>query len=288
MAYFGGMLRRFVSAGKTELVAAVKPIHHVDFGDFRLKIDRRDYGGRMYLMPHYAAHLSCPFERDIVEIYRPGVFLDVGANYGFIALAHHVVNPRAKIIAIEPSPLLLPFLEENLRNNGVTNRLIVPAMCTSQVSGKSDFAINPTSSQDNRVLGAKHWQTVRVSTVTIDQVLEGHGDSDFVMIKIDTQGHEAGVIAGAERFLTTRKKWAIRMEFAPKWLVSQGTDPIAFFAQLTERFRVAEIPQRARFSGDDVQNVLASTLTSDAAADFVLHVTTRAGGDGWCDLLIVP
>lgn len=288
MTFSLGMIRRPLLAVKRECLAVLRPVYEVDFGDFRLKVDTRDYGGRMYLDRQYWSHLTCPFERSIVDTFKPSVFLDVGANYGFTALAHKMINPSAKIIAVEPSPVLLPFLKDNLKNAGIADATIISAICTSNATGETTFALNPVSSQDSRVLGAKNWKTVSVPTITIDKILEEITDGAFVFIKVDTQGHEASVLSGAESFMGNTKDWALRMEFGPKWLLSQGTDPVEFLTHLVNRYSVAEIPQRARFCGDDVRSVRNAPLTDSSAAKFVRHITSRAHGDGWCDLLITP
>ncbi|UFP95977.1 FkbM family methyltransferase [Gloeobacter morelensis] len=265
----------------------LRPYRTVDFGDFSLTVDIRDYGGRMYLQPGYWADILCPIQQEITARFRPAVYLDVGANYGFTALLHFARNPECRIIAVEPSPLLVPVLEKNLRQNKCTNYHLVAAICSDTPSGGS-FALNPHSSQDNRVRGERGWRTVTVPAVTIDELLADVPEQQFVYIKIDTQGFESKVLAGGHRFFARERGWVIKMEFAPKWLRLQGTEPVAFLGDLVRRYRVVEWPKRTRFKADTLAELWGCPLLEDECAAFVQYIQGLAAGDGWCDLLIAP
>src|SRR5881397_2539866 len=85
----------------------VRPYRTIDFGEFRMTVDLRDDGGYAYLDPAYWAEVVCSVERDIVACFQPRVYLDVGANYGFTALLQHSRNRNCRIIAVEPSPVVV-------------------------------------------------------------------------------------------------------------------------------------------------------------------------------------
>ncbi len=56
---------------------------------------------------------------------RGGLFVDVGANIG----NHSVYFARFLadcVVAVEPSPQLIPVLTRNLETNGITNALVIP------------------------------------------------------------------------------------------------------------------------------------------------------------------
>lgn len=263
------------------------PREVIDFGSFTLTIDRRDGGGRQYRLPTYWAELVCPIEQDIVERLKPTIYLDVGANYGFTALLQHQKNPQCHIIAVEPSPLLIPFLELNLKTNKCINYKLVNALCSDEIT-QTSFSLNPTSSQDNRVVGEEGWPSVVVPTVTIDSLMEKVTQQDFVYIKVDVQGFEQVVLRGAHDFLTRSSEWILRLEFAPRWLRHQGADPTEFLRDLVTRYRVAEVPKRTRYKGDSLQAIYKNTLTLEDCASFTNYIQFLAKGDGWCDLMIMP
>ncbi|BAC91722.1 FkbM family methyltransferase [Gloeobacter violaceus] len=264
----------------------------VDFGKFKLTIDPRDPGGLAYHQKHYFGDLLCPLENEIVARFRPSVYLDVGANYGFTALAHAARNPGCLIIAVEPSPTLLPYLKQNLEAAGCNFRL-VDAVCSDR-PGRMPFSLNLAGSQDNRVFEdhqstpARAWKTVAAAATTVTELLQSVAVDAFAYIKVDTQGFEERVFQGADAFLRSHNRWLVRTEFAPKWLASQGTDPLMHLKNLVERYVVAELPKRTRFRGDSLSTVLDDALDPEHCQAFVQYLRGLADGDGWCDLLVVP
>lgn len=259
----------------------------INFDVFRLTVNKRDNGGRQYRQPTYWADVHCHIEQEIVDCFGPTVFLDIGANYGFTSLLHFSKNPNCQIIAVEPSPLLIPFLRRNFQDNKCDKYKLVSAICSDN-QNQATFSLNPASSQDNRVLGEKGWPIVPVSSTTIDALLEQALIKDFVYIKVDTQGFEEKVLSGGRNFLLQNSNWLLKMEFAPKWLTMQGTEPLTFLKHLINTFRVVELPKRSRFKGDSLQELFRYPLAKQDCADFIDYTQKLANGDGWCDLLIAP
>jgi len=265
----------------------------IEFGFFSLTISQQDFGGRYYKDPKFWADLYSPLNREIIDRFKPVIFLDIGANYGFTALIHHFYNQKSRVIAVEASPDLIPFLEANLKQNGLENCSIIHAIVSDKDGEISSFHLNPKSSQDNRVLGEKGWQEISVKTISINTLASGIQPEDFVFIKIDVQGYEERVFKGGEPFLSTHPHWLIKSEFAPYWLKSQGTDPVALLESLLSKYVVVEIPNRCRFRGDYLSSLVRSSLKSDDSLDFVNYIESLAKrsdgvGIGWCDLLILP
>ena len=261
----------------------------VDFGSFKLSINPRDSGGVRYLNDlNYWSDLIDPIQQEIINSFHPTIFLDIGANYGFTSLSHFSKNPHCSIIAVEASPLLIKYLEKNLQQNGCKNYILVSSVCSDRESENHPFALNPFGSQDNRVIGNQGWKNVTISSITIDSILKETKSTDFVMIKIDTQGFEQKVFYGGKNFLSNNNNWIIKTEFAPSWLISQGTNPITFLEYLVEQFLVMELPKRPRFKGDSLRILTKNMLKKKECSDFVNYIQSLAKQNGWCDLLIFP
>jgi FkbM family methyltransferase len=259
----------------------------VDFGHFKLHINPRDVGGRAYRSSSYRDELLCTLQREIVRNVQPVAYIDIGANYGFTALAHHYFNPKARIIAVEPSPVLLPILTKNLSVVPPALLEIVPAICGANEDKAVEFAINPTHSQDSRVKGEPGWRTTSVQSTTLSALMAKHAPQGRIYIKIDTQGFEESVFAGAAG-LDKRNDWIIKTEFAPTWLIKHGTNPAAFLEGLCRRYTVCELSKRTRFKADSLEQLKRGALKSEEAAPFVNYIQSLSGGEGWCDLLILP
>ena len=261
----------------------------IDFLEFKLIVNKFDVGGSVYADRNYLSELFCPIHNEIVSIFKPTIFLDVGANYGFTSLLHFSKNPNCKIIAVEPSLSILSYLERNLKYNGCNNYYLFNAVCSNQDLEFFGFSVNPCDSQDSRVIGETGWQQVSIPSISIDSILKDTSDNDFIFIKVDTQGFEERVFLGGEYFLLNNSNWLVKTEFAPWWLVSQETDPVNFLEYLIERYRVVELPKRTRFKGDNLDLLLNNTLEKAECSDFVKYIQSLAMKDtGWCDLLIFP
>ncbi len=265
----------------------------VDFGAFKLLVNTSDGSGARYRDQASRDEFHDPLMKDLIARVKPMLYLDLGANFGFTALLHHHLNPDAAIVAVEMSPLLVPFIQKSFEINNVKRGSVVHAACGEE-PGSITTKLNAVGSADNRVVatGGKQFlstDTFTVGVVSVDQLLADVPASLPFMIKIDTQGYERQVFAGAQKTLSRSNRWIIKTEFGPDWLQSQSTDPKAFLRGLVEQFDVAELPQRSRFKGDTLTNVLNARLSGEDVDSFVDWLSGLAlHGRGWCDLLIAP
>ena len=69
-------------------------------------------------MPHVQV-----YNLDASGQVAPSTILDVGANYGGVAVALAKLYSYARFVVLEPNPLLCRFLLWNLRRHGLTNRV---------------------------------------------------------------------------------------------------------------------------------------------------------------------
>lgn len=124
--------------------------------------------------------------------------LDVGAYSGIYSLIACADGP-GEAIAFEPNPASRAFLVGNVRANGWENRITVIPKGASDVSGTSRMTIpaDPTSARvDDAGTGPQ------IELTTIDEVLGGRGAD---IIKVDVEGLEARVLAGASETLARYK-----------------------------------------------------------------------------------
>ena len=114
--------------GKTRLArAALRPwrqcedlvVHDRDGSVFTIPSLEEPIGLHLVADGVYEPELAS-FLRDHL---RPGgVFVDVGANVGvFTVMAARMVGPSGRVIAIEASPRVYPYLAHNVRTNGLEN-----------------------------------------------------------------------------------------------------------------------------------------------------------------------
>ncbi|TES93620.1 MAG: FkbM family methyltransferase [Promethearchaeota archaeon] len=122
--------------------------------------------------------------------------IDVGANIGD-SIAACLKHDTDIFLAIEPHPTFNKYLHKNFGK--CSNVKIMDVVCSSssktetyQIDEKSGTA-SVISSRSGRVMQTK----------TIDKIIEENIEfSDANFLKIDTDGHDFRVIAGAKKFIT--------------------------------------------------------------------------------------
>ena len=213
-------------------------------------------------------------------------FIDVGANYGFVSILARQAAPSIHVVAIEADPRLIPLVHTNLERNGVTDASVIHAIAGPTVDNTTTFSLNPNSTLDNRV-SMDSWEKLPVAQLTLGSIIDELTLPNPIFLKIDTQGFEASVLAGASSLLSTRDDWMIKMEFGPMWLRSQSVDPAAFLGDLCGRFTVVEFPARVAFAEQSLKAIFRNPIEPLMAKPFVDYVTSlNKHGRGWVDLLV--
>lgn len=133
-------------------------------------------------------------QRAFVEAITPGsVVFDLGAHVGYYSLlASALTGPEGRVFAFEPSPRNLGYLREHLRLNKVSNVTVIDA-AVSDSAGFAFFDPSPCNAMGCLADSGP----LRVRTVTLDE-LTAAGElpaPDF--IKVDVEGAERRVLAGA-------------------------------------------------------------------------------------------
>jgi len=145
--------------------------------------------------------LECYFSSTIL---KPGyVAVDIGAFIGTFSLGLSKFGAK-KIISVEPNPVVLPSLKQNLDKNSH-----VPFTVVEAAVGKLDDR-RYTLSVEHENLGGTHLveahgtsdKTVKV--VPLSKIRKQYGDYDF--LKIDAEGHETDIIESDKDYIKKRAK----------------------------------------------------------------------------------
>lgn len=153
----------------------------------------------------------------IKDVPHGSLVFDVGANIGFTALMIAVLRPDVRIRCFEPVPTNGHCLRENVFKNGFSDRIIVTQAAVGDKHGEIALTDNgPYSSSSAEA-------NVMCPVVTLDEYI----DEPAAFLKIDTEGYEPHVFAGARHFLQ-RHRPLILSEFNGFWYIEHGYNPIAF------------------------------------------------------------
>ena len=133
---------------------------------------------------------------------KPATVIDVGAAYGTFFTTCNAIYPEASYILLEALEEYRPHLAGALKDT--TNTEVVYA-AASQESGTITFNVHPDlvgsslylENEDSDVNGVPR----QVPSVTIDELIASRGLEGPFLLKIDVQGAELDVMAGALRAL---------------------------------------------------------------------------------------
>lgn len=128
--------------------------------------------------------------------------VDVGANAGLFSHLAFTVNPRAEIVAFEPLPAMVTRIEALKRRNRMNLNVIPKA--AGRAIGEANLESSHGYDGDSHISQSGHptGQSIRVDVTTLDHEL---ADTDVLVMKIDVEGFEEEVLAGAkETLLRTR------------------------------------------------------------------------------------
>jgi len=138
----------------------------------------------------------------------PRTVIDVGANIGQFAVACSRIFPEASIFPIEPDPRAAARLKQNLDER---TRAHLKITAVGDRVGQASFNVNRDSQVSSllplgqdRILSfpnARVLETITVPMNTLDALFANADLESPVLLKIDVQGFEDRVIAGAARTL---------------------------------------------------------------------------------------
>jgi FkbM family methyltransferase len=149
-------------------------------------------------------------------VRRGDVVFDVGANFGwFTALFARWVGDHGQVHAFEPVPFIHELAVKTLALNGIDSRVRLNQFALGQQQGS--LTINTysglphghaTASDLGRTDTVRHVCEVR----RLDQYCEDNAVETIRFMKVDVEGFEPDVFAGAERMLCSRDAPVIAFE----------------------------------------------------------------------------
>ncbi len=216
------------------------------------------------------------YERPLPEVaarlalHLGGTFYDVGANTGYYSVLLGRLQAPSAIVAFEPIPSIADMCRRNLALNGVSADVQQVAVSDSVGQAtihlpdashgriETSASLNPDFKDDTP-------GTFSVATVTLDSANAARGEERVGLIKIDVEGFEHAVLAGAHH-MTTRHRPVITIELLDRADLGIVNDFID-----RHDYRIAPLPAglqlrwgtKAAFHPDSWNQVLAPAERTD-------------------------
>lgn len=166
------------------------------------------------------------------KVLAPGMtFVDAGANDGLFTLfAARRVGPTGQVWAFEPSPREFLRLRRNVRLNGIGNARTFP-LALANVDGQAEMKIADDEHSGQNTLGDFCYQIglagrEQVATKRLDELAQQECLHAIDVLKLDVEGAELSVLAGAESILRKQRP-VLLLEVNENALGLQGTTAAA-------------------------------------------------------------
>jgi FkbM family methyltransferase len=206
-----------------------------------------------------------------------GTFIDVGANIGLVTVPI-IERTKALGLAFEPEPRNFRLLQRNIARRGLAHRIETWNVAVYSEEATLRMELSGDNHGDHRVLSESSVNgsdgVIEVAAAPLDVLLADRRLTPPVVMKVDTQGCEVRVLAGADGILA-RTDYLI-IEYWPAGLWRMG-DSARALEELLTRFPFAAVLD---------QNALPTQLEPIGAALESLAWVPKDGSDeGFFDLL---
>lgn len=174
---------------------------------------------------------------DVIALLPPdteGLIVDGGGYIGTAALRLALAFPNATVVTIEPSSGNIEVLRRNVQD--VPNIRVVQAAIAPQ-AGYAELKNIGTAEWGFSLLSAPGGRGVtidRVRTVDLRSLMIEQGEDEIVLLKLDIEGAEAGVLAASQDWLPATRVMVAELH---EWLVP-GVDGI-FAAATSDRRNIS-------------------------------------------------
>ena len=214
----------------------------------------------------YVAGIYDPNIAVVINSLLPqrGVFIDVGANMGYLSLlASKVVGELGKVYAIEPSSRDFLRLVDNVNLNGLGNVysyhiaiLDSHKKAEINIAGEERSALN-TFGKEFSYKGTEKLGAEEVQAVTIDEFVDTEKIGKVDLIKLDIEGSELSALRGA-RDSIEKFRPAIILGVNRDALTANGVDIADLKKMLQElRYNTYILTETPCFAFKEVSNLAA-------------------------------
>lgn len=168
----------------------------------------------LFLFGNFQNHVT---NLKYVQLKDDAVVFDVGANIGSMAFRFAQKVPRGHVYAFEPTDFAFNKLLKNLALNPHFAKRITPVQLFLSDQTKSDhqmqayasWKVDGNASQTHPLHGGAVKSAPSVPAVTLDDYCLTNRIQRVDLIKIDTDGHEFGVLRGARRTVEKNRPYII-------------------------------------------------------------------------------
>jgi FkbM family methyltransferase len=169
---------------------------------------------------------------DFLAAAPRGIVVDVGANLGWHTLHAARHDNVESVMAFEPDAFNAWLLERNLAENGIDNVMVDTRAAGAATSIAKLYRYKSTNYGRHSLATDHGFGSRNVLVTDLDSALAAAGFSSraISLIKIDVEGYEPAVIAGAKE--TLKRAAALIVEYSPDASTAAGLSATGLLTDL--------------------------------------------------------
>jgi len=183
-----------------------------------IEVRRNDVVGHAL---HFYGCLNAPLEAIAAEVLQPGdVALDLGANIRGVALfLAKLVGPEGRVYAVEPMSANMELLARNVRRAGFEKIL----RTEHRAAGRDNLRQRLFFDADTSNWGAMSLHdhagsgSEEIEIEPLDAMWARWGHPQIAFVKMDVEGFESDVLAGARKMMSLAPPRVWVVEFNPEY-----------------------------------------------------------------------
>ncbi|MBU2101092.1 FkbM family methyltransferase [Candidatus Micrarchaeota archaeon] len=140
---------------------------------------------------------------DQIKLNKTSVVFDIGAQIGIFSV--FIAGKARKIFSFEPVPENFELLEENIKLNGLEEKVKTFNLAVSSKKGKEKIFLNSNNSGGHSIFGKGSF--IEVNSVDLKEIFEENRIEECDLLKIDVEGAEYNILyALPEKFFQRIKQ----------------------------------------------------------------------------------
>lgn len=162
---------------------------------------------QLFLMGRYEKNTI----RHVLKLSQPGdLFVDIGANIGAYSVVLAYQLKKGKVIAFEPNPRALEFLEKNIALNNLKNIQIERKGLSDKVEDATLYSPSLTTASINKHQDSDVKSSIELTT--LDLYCRSNGIDNIDILKIDIEGNEFKCLEGAKEIIGKSRNMKLILE----------------------------------------------------------------------------